>query len=112
MCKRDTNMAAALGLGLGRGVASMSIGTSGVVATVHDRPVADPSGTVAGFADAAGGFLPLVCTLNAAKVLDTVAALIGLTPAGRATVALLRMNRPVLVQMRRYWIALGLHPPQ
>lgn len=82
------NMAAALGLGLGRGVASMSIGTSGVVATVHDRPVADPSGTVAGFADAAGGFLPLVCTLNAAKVLDTVAALIGLTPQSLSDAAL------------------------
>ncbi len=37
---------------------------------------------------------------------------IGMTPAGRATVALLRMNRPVLVQMRRYWFALGLHPPR
>lgn len=40
------------------------------------------------------------------------ATLIGLTPSGRATVALLRMNRPVLVQMRRYWVALGLHPPR
>ena len=38
---------------------------------------------------------------------DDVAILVGLTPAGRATIALLRMNRPVLVQMRRYWIALG-----
>jgi hypothetical protein len=38
---------------------------------------------------------------------DDGATLIGLTPAGRATIALLRMNRPVLVQMRRYWVALG-----
>lgn len=39
------------------------------------------------------------------------ATVIGLTPAGRTTIALLYMNRPVLVQMRRYWVALGLHPP-
>jgi hypothetical protein len=38
---------------------------------------------------------------------DDGATLIGLTPAGRATIALLRMNRPVPVQMRRYWVALG-----
>ena len=31
----------------------------------HDRPTADPRGFVAGYADATGGFLPLVCTLNA-----------------------------------------------
>jgi len=36
--------------------------------------------------------------------------LVGLTATGRATITLLRMNRPVLVQMRRYWVALGLHP--
>lgn len=40
------------------------------------------------------------------------ATVIGLTPVGRATVALLRMNRPVLVQMRHYWVALGLHLPR
>ncbi len=43
---------------------------------------------------------------------DEGAILVGLTPAGRATIALLRMNRPVLVQMPRYWGALGLHPPR
>jgi hypothetical protein len=43
---------------------------------------------------------------------DDGATVIGLTPAGHATIALLRMNRPVLVQMRRYWVALGLHPPR
>ena len=36
-------------------------------------PTADPSGAVAGFADATGRFLPLVCTLNATKVTDAVA---------------------------------------
>ena len=76
-CGTGDNMAAALGLGLEPGTAAVSIGTSGVVSTVSDRPVLDPSGAISGFADASGRFLPLVCTLNAGKVLDTVAALIG-----------------------------------
>lgn len=38
--------------------------------------------------------------------------IIGITPVGRATVESLRINRPVLIQLRGYWIALGLHPPQ
>jgi xylulokinase len=71
------NMAAALGLGLDLGDAVLSIGTSGTAFTVADRPTADPSGEVAGFADATGRFLPLVCTSNAAKVLDAVARLLG-----------------------------------
>ncbi|HVK25716.1 MAG TPA: xylulokinase, partial [Actinokineospora sp.] len=71
------NMAAALGLGVGVGDVVVSLGTSGVVSAVTDVPVADPSGVVAGFADAAGGFLPLVCTLNAARVLVSTAALLG-----------------------------------
>jgi xylulokinase len=71
------NMAAALGLGLRSGDAAISIGTSGTAFTVADRPTADPSGAVAGFADATGRYLPLVCTSNAAKVLDAVARLLG-----------------------------------
>ena len=71
------NMAAALGLGLDLGEAVLSIGTSGTAYTVADRPTADPSGEVAGFADATGRYLPLVCTSNAAKVLDAVARLLG-----------------------------------
>jgi xylulokinase len=55
----------------------VSVGTSGTVFAVSDRPAADPSGIVAGFADATGRFLPLVCTLNAARVLDAAAAMLG-----------------------------------
>jgi xylulokinase len=47
------------------------------VFAVAERPAADPSGIVAGFADAGGRFLPLVCTLNAARVLDAAAAMLG-----------------------------------
>ena len=70
------NMAAALGCGAGPGEVIVSIGTSGVVSAVHPRPTADASGYVASFADATGQFLPLVCTLNAARVLSAAAALV------------------------------------
>ena len=72
------NMAAALGVGLRPGDVAISIGTSGTVFAVSDHPTADPSGTVAGFADATGHYLPLVCTLNATKVTDTVGRLLGI----------------------------------
>src|SRR3954467_4469459 len=71
------NAAAALGRGAEPGDVVLSIGTSGVVSTVSTTPSADPSGTVAGFADATGNFLPLVVTLNAARVLDATARLLG-----------------------------------
>ncbi len=63
------NMASALGLDLQPGDVVVSLGTSGTVFAVGDRATADASGAVAGFADATGRFLPLVCTLNAARVI-------------------------------------------
>ena len=71
------NAAAALGLGAAPGDIGVSIGTSGTVFAVTDVSVRDTTGTVAGFADAAGGFLPIITTLNAARVFDAVAALLG-----------------------------------
>lgn len=71
------NMAAALGLGLQPGEVAVSIGTSGTAFAVTDVAAADPSGAVAGFADATGRFLPLVCTLNAGLVMASVAAMTG-----------------------------------
>ncbi|MFB9239269.1 xylulokinase [Plantactinospora siamensis] len=70
------NAAAALGVSARPGDVIVSIGTSGVVSSVAEVPAADPSGAVAGFADATGRFLPLVCTLNAARVLDAAAAML------------------------------------
>ena len=70
-------MAAALGLGLRTGDVAISLGTSGTVYAVSETPTADATGAVAGFADATGRFLPLVCTLNATKVTETVARLLG-----------------------------------
>jgi xylulokinase len=76
------NMAAALGLGIGVGDVVVSLGTSGTVFGVSEHPTADPSGLVAGFADASGRYLPLACTLNATKVTDAVARLLGVNHAG------------------------------
>jgi xylulokinase len=50
--------------------------------------VADPSGTVAGFADATGRYLPLACTLNAARVLTATAGMLGTDLAGLDRLAL------------------------
>ena len=71
------NMGAALGLGLATGDVVVSLGTSGTAFAVSSEPSADASGIVAGFADATGHFLPLVCTLNASRVLTATAHLLG-----------------------------------
>jgi xylulokinase len=71
------NMATALAVDLRPGDVLISLGTSGVVSTVSERPTADSTGAVSGFADATGRWLPLVCTLNATKVTDTFARLLG-----------------------------------
>lgn len=70
------NAAAALGVGAEVGDVVVSIGTSGTVFAVSAERTVDPTGTVAGFADAGGHFLPLVATLNAARVLDAIARLL------------------------------------
>jgi xylulokinase len=82
------NAAAALGVGAGPGDVVISIGTSGVACAVSTSPTADDTGTVAGFADATGRFLPLVCTLNAAQVLTATAALLGVDLARLSELAL------------------------
>ena len=71
------NAGAALGLDLRPGDVAVSIGTSGTVFASSEQPVQDPTGTVAGFADATGRHLPLVATINAARVLSTTAGLLG-----------------------------------
>jgi xylulokinase len=70
------NMAAALGIGLAPGDVAISLGTSGTVFACTESPTLDASGHVAGFADATGRFLPLVCTLNCMKVAAAVSHLL------------------------------------
>jgi xylulokinase len=71
------NAAAALGLQAQPGDVVVSLGTSGTAFAVSQTPTHDPSGSVAGFADATGRYLPLVCTLNAARILDAACQMLG-----------------------------------
>ena len=73
------NAAAALGLQAQPGDVVVSLGTSGTAFAVSQTPTHDSSGSVAGFADATGRFLPLVCTLNAARILDAACQMLGKT---------------------------------
>ena len=73
------NAGAALGLQAQPGDVIVSLGTSGTAFAVSDTPTHDPSGAVAGFADATGRYLPLVCTLNAARILDAACRILGKT---------------------------------
>lgn len=82
------NAGAAVGVGAGPGDVVVSIGTSGTVFAVSAERTIDPTGTVAGFADAAGNFLPIVVTLNAARVLDAIARLLDVDHAGLSALAL------------------------
>jgi xylulokinase len=72
------NPAASVGVGATTNELVVSLGTSGTAYAVSDRPTADQSGEVAGFADATGRFLPLACMLNCTRVVDTVAAMLGI----------------------------------
>ena len=86
------NMGAALGLGAAPGQPVVSLGTSGTAYAVMDERAVDPSGTVAGFADASGRFLPLTATLNATLAVDRVAEWLGLdreAAAGQTEVVVL-----------------------
>lgn len=72
------NMMGAIGTGNVReGVVTMSLGTSGVVFSYSATPVLDPSGAVAPFCSSTGGWLPLVCTMNATNVTSGAAHMLG-----------------------------------
>lgn len=71
------NAGAALGLELEPADVVVSVGTSGTVFSRSPVPAVDRSGMTAGFASASGDHLPLLCTLNAARVFTTSAQLLG-----------------------------------
>ena len=73
------NAAAAIGVGAEPGDVVVSLGTSGTAFAVSKTPTHDASGEVAGFADGTGYFLPLVCTLNAARILDAATRILGVS---------------------------------
>ena len=73
------NAGAAFGLQAQTGDVVVSLGTSGAAFSVSTTPTHEVTGTVAGFADLTGNYLPLVCTLNAARILDAAARILGVT---------------------------------
>jgi xylulokinase len=81
-------MAGGLGLGVTAGDAVVSLGTSGTAFTTSPEQTHEPTGTVAGFADATGAFLPLVCTLNGARNLVATAEVLGVSLAELSRLAL------------------------
>lgn len=42
---------------------------------------------------------------------ENATEIVGLTPIGRATIVVLKMNRPQLIRVRRMWVKMGEHPP-
>ena len=76
------NMLSAIGSGATRpGVAVCSLGTSGTLFAHAAAPVVDPDGRIAAFCDSTGGWLPLLCVMNATGVADEICALTGASHA-------------------------------
>ena len=76
------NMMGAIGTGNVReGVVTLSLGTSSTVYSFRNAPAHDPSGCVAPFCSSSGGWLPLVCTMNATNVVTGTVNLLGKTVA-------------------------------
>ena len=73
------NAGAAFGLQAEPGDLIVSLGTSGTAFAISETPTHDATGEVAGFADLTGRFLPLVCTLNAARILDAATEILQCT---------------------------------
>ena len=76
------NMMGAIGTGnVQPGVVTASLGTSGTIYAQARRPVVDPKGEIAAFCDSAGGWLPLLCTMNVTTATEAVRSLLGLVHA-------------------------------
>jgi xylulokinase len=74
------NMMGAIGTANVReGIVTLSLGTSSTVYSYSQKPVLDPTGEVAPFCSSSGGWLPLVCTMNATNVVTSTANLLGKT---------------------------------
>jgi xylulokinase len=74
------NMMGAIGTGnVQEGVVTLSLGTSSTVYSYSDSVVLDPTGCVAPFCSSTGGWLPLVCTMNATNVVTATVSLLGKT---------------------------------
>ncbi|MFN0007625.1 MAG: xylulokinase, partial [Planctomycetota bacterium] len=73
------NMASAVGSGATReSVLTVSLGTSATIFGFRASPAIDPRGLIAPFCDATGGWLPLLCLMNATGVTEEVRRATGL----------------------------------
>jgi xylulokinase len=76
------NMMGAIGTGnIQKGIVTMSLGTSSTVYSFRNEPSNDVTGCVAPFCSSSGGWLPLVCTMNATNVVTQTVNLLGKTVA-------------------------------
>ena len=73
------NAGAGFGIQAQEGDVIVSLGTSGTAFAISKSSTHDSSGTIAGFASVTGEFLPLVCTLNAARILDAATQILDVT---------------------------------
>lgn len=74
------NMMGAIGTGnVAEGVVTLSLGTSSTVYSFRESPGSDPTGCVAPFCSSSGGWLPLVCTMNATNVVTQTCTTLGRT---------------------------------
>ena len=73
------NAGAGFGIQAQEGDVIVSLGTSGTAFAISRSSTHDSTGTIAGFASVTGDFLPLVCTLNAARILDAATRILGVT---------------------------------
>ncbi len=76
------NMMGAIGTGnVRRATVTVSLGTSSTVYSFRMRRCCDPTGNVAPFCSSTGGWLPLVCTMNATNVVTQTLEMLGKTVA-------------------------------
>ena len=76
------NMMGAIGTGnVQEGIVTLSLGTSSTVYSFRESVVLDATGCVAPFCSSSGGWLPLVCTMNATNVVTQTVGLLGKTVA-------------------------------
>ncbi|RZU42913.1 xylulokinase [Edaphobacter modestus] len=74
------NMMGAIGTGNVReGVVTLSLGTSSTVYSFRKESIADATGSVASFCSSSGGWLPLVCTMNATNIVTQTLTVVGKT---------------------------------
>lgn len=82
------NAGAGFGIQAQSGDVVVSLGTSGTAFAVSATSTHDGTGTIAGFADVTGNFLPLVCTLNAARILDAATKILNVSHSELGELAL------------------------